>query len=248
MVHEHVFITGCTNSGSGFLRFLISKHPELSVLMEEGHKYSNILPNDNSKSNMKNRLFSLHQDVYRWTGDKKIDRKQLKKDLYKHWNLNKKYLVEKSGHHMLRVGVINEVFAPAKFIWLVRNGYVVCEGLRRRKGHDIKDCAKHWNRANKIMMEDSKGLDVHIVKYEDLCANPQETLDKIFAFIGVEKIKISGDIVIPRQNMCGTKKHFKLGDSPDFNKKSFVNLSKSDMAEITSKISGVMRELGYDVK
>ena len=139
MEHNHVFITGCTNSGTGFLRFLVSKHSELSVLMEEGQHYSRQLPHDHQYTHVKNRLFSLYPEVYRWSKEdaKKKNIKRIKKDFYDNWDLSKKYLVEKSGHHMIRMEFTQEVFRPCKFIGIVRSGFAVAEGLFRKKKHSL---------------------------------------------------------------------------------------------------------------
>lgn len=246
MEHNHIFITGCTNSGTGFLRFLVSKHPELSTLMEEGQYYCKALPHDHQFKHVKNRLFSLYPEIYRW--NKKVAKKKgeaIRRDFYKNWNLSKKYLVEKSGHHMIRMGFTQAVFKPCKFIGIVRNGFVVCEGLKRKKKHKIKLCAKHWNRANKIMIEESKRVDFLLVKYEDLCSKPQEVMDTIFSYIGVDSIKIDLDWVIPRQNMFGLKKHFKLGSSPDFNKLSLDNLSDVEKDAISKVAQEMLVFFGY---
>lgn len=245
--HMHIFITGCTNSGTGFLRFLISKHPEVSTLMEEGQHYCQSLPHDHKFKHVKNRLFSLYPEIYRWSKKdvKKRNGHQIKKDFYKHWDLSKKYLVEKSGHHMIRLGFTQAIFKPCKFIGIVRNGFVVCEGLKRKKKHDIRLCAKHWNRANKIMMEESKDVDFLMVYYEDLVNDTQNTMDNIFEFIGVEGIKIDRNWTIPRSNMFGLRKYFTLADSPDFNNLSLENLTKKEKEIIEEEAGEMLFMLGY---
>jgi len=247
MEHEHIFITGCTNSGTGFLRFLVSKHPELSVLMEEGQHYCKELPHDHQFRHVKNRLFSLYPDIYRWSKKdaRKKNIKRIRKDFYNNWDLSKKYLVEKSGHHMIRMEFTQEVFKPCKFIGIVRSGYAVVEGLLRKKKHPVELCAEHWNKANKIMMDESSRVNFMLVKYEDMCENPQDTMDKIFSFIGVDSISIDNEWVIPRQNMFGVKKHFKLGDSPDFNQLSMKNLSKDHKKQIVKYCSEMLEHFDY---
>lgn len=244
----HIFITGCTNSGTGFLRFLLSKHPEISTLMEEGQHYSKHLPHDHQFKHVKNRLFSLYPEIYRWfKGEvKKRNGKQIKQDFYKNWDLSKKYLMEKSAHHMIRLEFSNEIFKPCKFIGVVRNGFVVTEGLVRRKGHDIKLCAKHWNRANKIMIEDARKVEgFHLVSYEALVASPQIIINDIFNFIGLDPIEVDTNEKIPRQNIFGRKTHFTLNDSPDFNQLSLDSLTDKQEDMIKKEAGEMLSYFGY---
>jgi len=244
--HTHTFITGCTNSGTGFLRFFVHKHPELSVLMKEGQHYCKHLPHD-AKLGLKRRLFALYPDVYRWTKDDLEEHKsrKVKKSFYKHWDLSKKFLVEKSPHHMMRMEFMNETFPHAKFIGIVRNGYVVAEGINRRREHKLKLCAKQWNACNKIMMEDSSKVDFLLVTYEDLCKKPQKVMDKVFKFIGVKPIEINLDWTIPRANMFGLDKYFTLKNSPDFNHESFDRLLDKDLEKIEKYAGEMLEYFGY---
>ena len=101
---------------------------------------------------------------------------------------------------------------------------------------------------NRMMMDAAKSLDFLLVRYEDLCADYQKTMDRIFGFIGVESIEIEGNLVIPRQNMIGRKKHFKLDSSPDFNEKSLSNLSKEDFSVMNKELSEMMEYFKYERK
>ena len=146
---------------------------------------------------------------------------------------------------MMRMEFMNETFPNAKFIGIVRNGYVVAEGINRRRSHKLKLCAKQWNACNKIMMEDSSKVDFLLVKYEDLCQNSQETMDKVFKFIGVKPIEINMDWTIPRANMFGLDKYFTLKNSPDFNKESFDRLSDKDLEKIEKYAGEMLEYFGY---
>jgi len=249
MKHLHIFLTGTTNSGTGFLRFFFLKHPELSVLEQEGHHYSKILPNDNQFPKIKNRLFALYPQYYRWTAKdvNRINTRRIRKDFYKHWDLNKYFLMEKSPHHMIRLKFMDNVFKQSKFICIVRNGYVVSEGINRRKGHKMKQCAKHWSLANQIMTEDSSKVNIKIIKYEDLCKNPQENINDLCNFIGIDKIEIDLDEKIPRQNLFGKNKFFTLRNMPDFNKESIKRLTKEDIGIINERASDILKYFDYNI-
>lgn len=240
MTHSHVFITGVTNSGTGMLRFLIGQHPATSVIEIEGHRFCAVLPHK------KGRLFTQYPNVFRWTKDHLsiINTKKIKTDFYNKFDLKKNVFIEKSAHHMYRLEFWSEVFKPAKFVGVVRNGFAVSEGLRRRTGNDLRECAIHWNIANKIMIEDSAKVDFYFVKYEDLVADPQSILDNIFSFIGIDPVFIDLDMVMPRKNIL--QKEFTLRNSPNFNEESIKVLSQQDKDIIWQEAHNMMEYFGYE--
>lgn len=74
---------------------------------------------------------------------------------------------------MVRSRWLQEVFGHFYFIGLVRNGYAVCEGIRRRSGHYLEQGARHWNLSNKIMVQDSQFLNCFkLLTYEELTRDP----------------------------------------------------------------------------
>lgn len=246
MEHRYIFITGVTNSGTGFLRFLMTPHPKISMLQKEGQHYCKILPSDH-KFKLKRRLFALYPEVYRWEKKHldKINVSVIKNKFRKKWDLSKPILGEKSPHHMVRLEFWSEVFSPAKFICIVRNGFVVAEGIRRRRDHDIAECASHWNKAHEVMLEDSPKVDLHIVKYEDLVSRPQEEMDKIFDFLEVESINIKKNKSIPRQNIMGKSKFYSLNNAPSFNEESMKRLSEDDKDAILKAARPMLEHFGY---
>lgn len=73
--------------------------------------------------------------------------------------------------HMLR---INEDFQDAKFVHLIRNGRDVALSLDRRG----------WSRPLPWDKENSLGANYTEMRYEDLVAQPMETLARLGAFLG----------------------------------------------------------------
>lgn len=246
MKHRHVFITGATNSGTGFLRYLMTPHPQLSMLQKEGQHYCKILPSDN-RLKLKRRLFALYPEIYRWTKEHldKVNVIAIKNSFYKKWDLSKPILGEKSPHHMVRLEFWSEVFKPAKFVGIVRNGFAVAEGIRRRRSHDISECAFHWNRAHEIMIADLSKVDLYLMKYEDLISCPQEEMNKVFEFLGVEPIKVKKNKPIPRQNIMGKNKFYSLSNAPLFNEESMKRLSEDDKDIILKVARPMLEHFGY---
>jgi len=242
----HVFISGTTNSGSGLLRGLLSQHPDITALPKEGHHYTRLLPRDRGRKT--ERLFALYPEKFRRAAayDKVNPKngKGVRAAYYKHWDLTKCVLLEKSPHNALRMPWMAKVFDPALFICLVRDGYAVAEGLRRRKNHDLARCAKQWSEANRIMLEDSEGLDCMYLSYEQLMADPQTTLDSIIERIGLTKTHaLDLSAKIKRQNRY--RKSFSLAKHPDFNAEARKALSDKDCAIIRKHAGEMLDHFGY---
>lgn len=131
--HTFVLLGGCTNSGTGLVRILLSKHPNISVLPKEGPKLTILLPDDD-RCNLPRRLFGLYPETYRLTEKDlpKFDFNKIFKDWSAYWDLNKPVLFEKCPANATRMRLLRAAFPHALFIGLIRNPYAVCEGIRRR--------------------------------------------------------------------------------------------------------------------
>jgi len=72
-----------------------------------------------------------------------------------------------------------EMYPDATFIALVRNGLAVCEGHIRR-GADSADIARKYEMGCQKIIEDSRQLpNYHVIRYEDIIANPEKCLERI---------------------------------------------------------------------
>ena len=241
--HKFVFLGSCTNSGSGLVRMLLSEHPEMSVLPKEGPKLSLLLPDDD-RCKLPPRLFGLYPQVYHLTEKhlSKFDFSKIFKDWSTHWDIGKHVLFEKCPANATRMRLLQAAFPNALFIGLVRNPYAVSEGIRRRRGHKIEDCAKHWQLANETMLKDAKYLNRFLLlRYEDLTEKPSATLEQIFSFIGIEKnITIDTSKPIERHNITEIPQPVR-----NLNKLSISRLSEDEI-DIINKIDWPFAEsFGY---
>lgn len=94
-----------------------------------------------------------------------------------------------------------DMYPDATFIALVRNGLAVCEGHIRR-GIDAAAIAAHYEKGCQQMLTDRDRIPhYHIIKYEDIVADPLEALKKIYAYAGldhgqVDKIRLETKAVL----------------------------------------------------
>ncbi len=96
---------------------------------------------------------------------------------------------------------LSRMYPDAVFIALVRNGFAVCEGHLRR-GHKLENIARNYDKGCGLMLEHSRTLPrYYIIRYEDMVANPQETLKEVYRLadldIGlVKKVRMQAKRVI----------------------------------------------------
>ena len=100
----------------------------------------------------------------------------------------------------------NEFYAmypDGTFIALLRNGLAVCEGHIRR-GEDLVRIATNYEKGCQQIIYDFQHIpNYHIIRYEDIIANPTETLKKIYNlckldFALVKKIRLQTKKVIDK--------------------------------------------------
>ncbi|NVK74117.1 MAG: sulfotransferase [Oceanospirillaceae bacterium] len=75
-------------------------------------------------------------------------------------------------------------------VHLVRDGRAIVESAKRRVGASIESTSKEWRAINKridIALKNVSKQRKILVRYEDFCLRPQETLARINSFIGNEE-------------------------------------------------------------
>lgn len=191
------------------------------------------------------RAWTERLDTFRFAGtESRYDRARLVYD----WTRWKKkpsagFIVEKSPPDTLRSVWLQDVFGECYFVGIVRSGYAVSEGIRRRNGYSIDRCARHWNLANKIMLEDAAWLEhFMLLKYEELVEEPLRAVRSLARWLGIE-FEPFGEV---------TEKDFvthHTDSTPsritDFNAKCIARLSEEDKQVITREASDMLERLGY---
>jgi hypothetical protein len=132
----------------------------------------------------------------------------------------------------------------ALFIGLVRNPYAVCEGIRRRRQHELDTCARQWRDANRTMLEDAEHLrHFLLVRYEDLVSAPAQTLATICAFVGISPVTLSPNEIFERQNITNAPQPIR-----NFNQMSFDKLNAAEIKTITDVCWPFAERFGYEPK
>ena len=248
-----VFIIGCYNSGTTLLQRLLLSHPSIAGMPAEGAAYTDVIirPEELGWTRM---WCECHEEIRLQSDYTSSGAKKLKSQWS--WMIDKnnaEVIVEKSIVNTLHARFLNEYFNRPKFIHLVRNGYAVSEGIRRKalpsrwknpKFHDtypISLCAKQWAESLKEVerLRDDH-IDIFEVKYEQLCEHPEKYLNQIYNYIGVSSLH---EAVTEKQWLV----HGNLAPIKNMNGQNISNLSPDDIKQVQNVCSELLEHYGYQV-
>ena len=261
------FIIGSGRCGTTLLRLLIDAHPRICI-PPESHIFSRFSKIFHYYKDLGNettlRLFinDLLNDVWiqSWQFDTTVDEvisllpgRSITDCINTIFHLyakrrGKSRWGDKTPSHISYIKEILELFPQALFIHLVRDGRDVAHSLRHTWiiPHDIYSLANFWR--NRILdFNNQKHLifpdNLIEIRYEDLVINPQDTMSRIFLFLGEKSIPI--DIQIPDTphkkgfNLSPTSMHAMLNE-PISNRKIgvFRNCFTQRQIEIIESLIG----------
>ena len=193
-----IFVVSCYNSGTTLLRSVLDRHPRITSLPSEGVRLTDVLPRPEDFGWP--RLWCRCLDQVRLEvgadGARRAER------IKRHWSFFHRRqapnLLEKSIANAARLPFLQAYFQPAYFIYIVRNGYAVAEGIQRKaqpgaRGNDqygqrypMELCAEQWAATDRLVQRDRSGLDHFLsIYYEDLAANPVASARRITDFLGL---------------------------------------------------------------
>ena len=238
-----LFILGLNNSGTTLLKKIIESHPNVRSLPTEGHLLSKALPKPWNYGVW--RIWGTKLDIFYLT-EKNDPRPalRLKYDWSRHFQGQTGILLEKSPPNTVRSRWLQANFAPCRFIAIVRSPYAVCEGIRRRNGHSIKDASLHWSLAHQCLWEDMKHLK-HLMwfRYEDFCKEPLEHLTRIQTFLSLDS-----SFRFPAENRLDVHNiDQKFSRIQNYNWKSIEKLSWKDIQVINDTTATQMELFGYEL-
>lgn len=241
--YRWIFILGCNNSGTTLLARLLESHPAIIGVPRGGRGATVALLRPRQAQAI--RLWTEKLELFRLTeADHHPDALRLIYD----WvsavrESNRLFVLEKAPPDMVCARWLQSVFPHSYFIGLVRNGYAVAEGMRRREGYSLDRCARHWNTANKIMMEDAAYLQrFMLVRYEELTNDPLDTIRRVCQFLDLDDTPLQA--VVDKEwnvhNMDNTPAKIQ-----DFNLRSLERLSPNDIEIINRYAGEMLARLGY---
>jgi hypothetical protein len=234
-----VFVVGCYNSGTTLLHDALAAHPDVGSLPREGQELTDVLPLPRRLGLP--RLWALEPERFRLdetsTG---VDARRLARQ----WGARfddpgRPLLLEKSPTNAARVRWLDRHFENAHFVAIVRDGFAVSEGIRRKAGHAIGRAARQWARSNEILLADLERVPrALVVRYEELAAEPEAVLRRVHAFLGLE-----GETAALARRRFSV--HGETSEIRDRNARSHAALDAADLDAIEAVAGPLLVRLGY---
>jgi hypothetical protein len=244
-----VFVVGCYNSGTELLTELLGSQKAIAALPHEGQFLTDQFKADYELGLP--RMWAQREELFRLT-EREVgpDATRLKKEWLMRLDRTRPIFLEKSPPNSARTRWLQHHFENAHFIAIVRNGYAVAEGIRRkaepyhlRDGWPLELCARQWNRTNEILLEDAEHLERFMwVRYEDLVADPQKEFGRLLGFLGLKAVP-SSELDPDR----AWEVHERREPLRDMNPENIANLSAEELRIVTSEAEGMLRHFGYPI-
>lgn len=238
--NKWVFIVGCYNSGTTLLHDILAAHPSVGSMPDEGQFYTDelLLPRAVGLP----RLWALEAGRFCMdeAGGTGVNVVRLKRQWGARFNdPDRPVLLEKSPTNAARTRWLQRHFENAHFIGIVRNGYAVAEGIRRRAGHPLELAATQWARSNEILLRDFEMLQKKkLVRYEELTESAERILKDIVEFLDLSPTGLAID---------GRVWHIHGQEAPvaNMNPESLQRLSREEREIIESAAGDLLKRLGY---
>lgn len=241
---QWVFILGCYDSGTTLLWNLVTASRRCASLPIEGVFATSQLvsPDELGWTRM---WWKVENEIHHAERDSSAE--LLKRDWSVGLNQSRRrpVFVEKSPSHALRIRWIDDNFNGPHFLYMVRNGYAVAEGIRRRAGkgryplppgvdeYPIEWCARQWTRSSEVIEAALKDVEpgrVMFLKYENLCEEPLSVLEKAGRFLSLPDLKDQAASAIRNRNASSIRR-----------------LSDDDILRINAEAGAVLERYGYEV-
>lgn len=198
--YRFIFICGLHRSGTSILFRSLRDHPDISGFKEtespedEGMHLQTVYPPSGYFGGAGE--FGYHSDAHLTETSSLVsneNRKRLFQEWGQYWDLNKKFLVEKSPPNLIRTRFLQAMFPHSYFIVLMRHPLAVTLATQKwyRKfkvsWRRFSRIFEHWIVCHEIFEEDKKHLkNVFVVKYEHFVTDPQLCLSDIYSFLSIE--------------------------------------------------------------
>lgn len=198
--HNFIFVTGLHRSGTSLLHRCLRRHPQISgfhdtgVPEDEGQHLQTVLPRGGAHGGPGR--FGRHPEAH-MTEAHPLALPETGAALFAqwrpYWDLTKPYLLEKTPITLLRTRLFQELFPISYFIVLLRHPAAVALATYNALASSgavpdltVADLIEHWLISHETFQKDISSLRrLMIIRYEDFAAEPQQTINAIYAFLGL---------------------------------------------------------------
>jgi hypothetical protein len=192
--HHFLFICGLHRSGTTVLQRCLSDHPAISafhdtgVIEDEGQYLQSVFPVEATYGGAGRMAFdtACHMTESSLLVNDE-SRARLFSDWSRHWDLSRRFLVEKTPMNLLKTRLLQALFPNSSFIVVLRHPFAVALATHKFSHTGLHALIDHWLLAHEIFERDQSHLErVRVLSYERLVAEPRAVFDEIAAFLGTE--------------------------------------------------------------
>ena len=192
--HRLVFVGGVHRSGTSALYRVLGTHAEISCLSntgvpeEEGQHLQSVYPAARELGGAGRFGFRAQA---RMLEDSPLvtdeNRRRLLAAWSPYWEMEKRFLVEKSPPNLTRSRFLQALFPSSSFIFIIRHPIPTTLSTMKWSHTSITSLIEHWVICYELLQEDLPFLERPLfMKYEDLVAKPDEHADMIAKLLNVE--------------------------------------------------------------
>lgn len=198
-----VFVGGLHRSGTTPLARVLSAHPEISGLSgttaseDEGQHLQDVYPRIRKYGGMGR--FANAPRAHLTEASPLASRESARRLIQSwspYWDCSRRLLLEKSPGNMIMGRFLQALFPGSCLIVVVRHPIVVALAMQKwnpgvvarngRRRVTLDGLVRHWLRAHDVLREDARVLQrLHVMRYEDLVADPVTALRPIEKMLGL---------------------------------------------------------------
>jgi len=197
-----IFIGGLHRSGTSLLHRIVRSHPDISgfantgVWEDEGQHLQTVYPPalvfggaGKFAFHPQARMDENHPLATEENADK------LFKQWSRYWNVEKKFLVEKSPPNIIRMRFLQKLFPHSCFIIILRHPIPVSYATKKWAKTSIPHLIRHTLYTYSLFNDDIPYIRrLLVIRYEEFVKHPQCYMEQIWKFIGVASVPIEQEI------------------------------------------------------
>jgi hypothetical protein len=240
-----IFIAGHHRSGTSLLHDIIKGHTSVSgfsrteVPRDEGQHLQSVYKPANAFGGPGKYIYdqtSYMNEQHPLATEKSAT--TIMTEWRKYYDDRSEFYVEKSPPNLIKTRFLQKLFPNSKFIIILRHPLAVGYATQKWSRTSIESLVEHTLRGYEILAEDLPYLKkVFVVRYEEFVKNPQQEMDKIYQFIGIDSS--------PFEHKIRTQVNEKYFSMWDKNRAFPANIKAYP---ITTEIENRANSFGYSIK
>lgn len=195
-----VFVGGLHRSGTTPLTRALAAHPEVSgfhdtgAMEDEGQYLQSVYPTAAKRTRSGPGRFALSPAAHMTENSPLAvpgNGELLLRDWERYWDVERRFLVEKSPANLVMTRFLQRLFPEARFVVIMRHPAIVTLSTRKWAPRTrLSTLFENWFRAHDTLRADASHVRrLHLLSYEALVTSPRETLAGVRDFLG-----LTGDI------------------------------------------------------